>query len=257
MRRFEHDFQKVLLVAVVMLLGCSTANKRELSSEERARMLIQIANGALLEGDPVGALENLAAAEAIEPDLPELHHSKAIAYHSKGDSAVALNSVRRAVELKPDYSDANNTLGKILLDMGRSDEALSPLLKAAKDPLYRESHKPLTSLGIYHYRKGQDQKARDYFDQAIRAGKGNACIAHYYRGHLSLKQSRLIDAIFDYDQATRRACAGFAEAHLALGVAYARNKQFDLARRKFVEIQSQYPSTRYARQAVDELQGLP
>lgn len=253
-------FSRLLCLALLPLFAASCAtggSKRELSKPQHARALLQIANGAISEGDPTGALEMLLKAEAEDPSLPEIPHSKGIAFLMKGDANTALSEVRRALAMKPDYPEASTTLGKLLMDSGRTAEAIPHLQKAANNPVFRESYKPLTSLGIIYYRRGEYAKSRLHLDRAIANAQGAACIAFYYRGHIELRESRLNQAIHDYDQASRKFCAGFAEAHLALGIAYEKSSRHELARKKFIEVQQQFPATQIAAQAVSRLQSLP
>jgi Tfp pilus assembly protein PilF len=220
-------------------------------------MLIEIANSAIIEGDAIGALENLMRAEKEDSELPELYHSKALAFFMKKDLQSAIAQARKAVELKPDYSDANNTLGKLLIDAGRPDQAIAPLELAAKDPLYREAYKPLTNLGILYYRRGTYDRAEQYLTKAINEVPSGACVAYYYRGHLRLRESRFREAQLDYDNAGKRVCAGFADARLALGIAYERGKQYEMARKTFVEVTNRFPNTQVAEQAMQHLRFLP
>jgi Tfp pilus assembly protein PilF len=257
-------FTELLAAGTLMVLfaACATSgnggsSKKDLSSTERAQLLVDIANGALNEGDATGALENLIRAEHEDSRLPELHHSKALAFFMKHDLQTATLEARKAVEIKPDYSDANNTLGKLLMDQGKADEAIAPLSRAANDPLYRDGFKPLTNLGILHYRRGEYARANEYFSRAIVGYTGTACVAYYYRGHIRLHEGHFREALNDYDAAGRKACAGFADAHLAMGIAYERSKQYDLARKKYLEIQSRFPNTKVADQAVSHLRFLP
>jgi Tfp pilus assembly protein PilF len=46
------------------------------------------------------------------------------AYHRQGESAAAIEHLREAVRLDPDYSAAWKTLGRCLNDTGQRDEAL-------------------------------------------------------------------------------------------------------------------------------------
>lgn len=231
--------------------------RKELTHTERARMMIEIANSALVEGDAIGALENLLNAEKEDSKLPELYHSKALAYYLKHDVQTAIAQARKAVELKPDYSDANNTLGKLLIDAGQSEMAIEPLTNASRDPIYRDVHKPLTNLGIIYYRRGSYDLAEKSFSRAIQESPDRACVAYYYRGHLKLRESRFSDAQGDYDNAGKRSCTGFADARLALGIAYERSKQYELARKTFVEVSNRFPNTKVAEQAMKHLRFLP
>ena len=241
----------------LLLSGCATTSGKKLSSEEKARLFVEIGNGALSEGDPTGALQSFAQAEAEDDRLPELHHSKALAYYGKQDMQAAMISAKHAIELRPLYADANNTLGKLLMEQGKTEDAISRLLVAARDPLYRESYKAWTNLGILEYRRQNMDRARHYFDQAIVGAPLLACIAFYYRGNIYLKQSRTTDAIHDYVSASQKACTSFGQAHLALSMAYEQNKQFQLARKTLLDIQERYPHTQLAEKAVQQLKRLP
>jgi Tfp pilus assembly protein PilF len=244
---------------VVVWTGCATQapHHKELSKTERARMLVEVGNGALVEGDPTGALQNLARAEQEDASLPELHHSKALAYYAKRDLSAAISSAQKAVELKSNYSDANNTLGKLLLDAGRYEEALKPLQVAAGDALYREAYKAWTNLGIIKYRRGEYSGSENLMSRAIQEAPSQACVAYYYRGHLKLMEKHLDEAIQDYNRATQKLCASFGEAHIALGLAYQKNRQYELARKTFLEIQKRYPNTKLAERALDQLKFIP
>lgn len=254
--------QWMLIVSALLyssfLLGCSSGEKRkELTKTERARLLVEVANGAIAENDPTGALQSLARAEQEDDSLPELYHSRALAYHQKKDMPQALVAAQKAVKLKSDYSEANNTLGKLLMDVGKVEDAQVYLKRAASDALFRESYKAWTNLGILKYRAGDYLESEVFLKRAIQDSPVLSCIAHYYQGHIEMKNARLSEAIKEYDQATRKSCANFADAHLALGIAYQKNKQYDRARKAFVEIQQRYPNTDLASQALDHLKYLP
>lgn len=248
----------ILLSVTLNLSGCaSLSNSPKASKKEQARLYVEVANASIIDHDPTGALENLFKAEELDSSLPELHHSKALAYLQRNDLDIAIEEAKKAVELMPNYSDANNTLGKLYIDASLYKEASEPLLKAAKDPLYREAYKAYTNLGILNYRQNEFSKSLYFLEKAISTSPANACIAYYYRGHLNLREAKFNEAIRDYELATQKFCAGFADAHLALGITYEKNKKFDQARKKFLEIQERYPSTKVAEQAMMHLRYLP
>jgi type IV pilus assembly protein PilF len=249
-------------ILLLVLAGCATEqteteSKREYTQTEKARFLIQIANGALIEGDSVGALQQLAKAELQDDQLPELHHTRALAYFTRHDLDQALISARKAVQLKPNYSDANNTLGRLLIEVGKYDEAQAPLKVAAGDPLYRESFKAWTNLGMMSYRVADYEQSGAYFNKAVLDSPNQACIAYYYLGHLDLRKKKLNEAIENYSKATKKFCAFLGDAHFALGLAYEQGKQFEMARKTFLEIQKRYPHTKLAEQAIEQLKYLP
>lgn len=247
----------VSVALTVTLSGCATTGAKHISSEEKATLYVNAANGALADGQPVTALQDLVEAEKIAPKLPDIYHMRALVYVAKGEPAQAIKAAKKAVELNPKYAAANTTLGKLLMDNGQSEEAIKYLKAAAADDLYPESFKPLTSLGILYYRRMDLTHATEYLDKAVAADPHGACLAYYYRGHIHLHQGEFRQAINDYNQATRRFCASFAEAHLALGIAYERDKQYDAARKKFLEIRDHFSTTSVAEQAISHLKYLP
>ena len=220
-------------------------------------MLMEIANGSIAEGDGATALQYLSQAEQLEPNMPELHHSKALAFHLRNYPDLAIESARKSVQIYPRYMEANNTLGKLLLDAGKYSEAEAPLLVAANEPLNHDAYKSLTNLGILYYRTGEEDKALKSLDRAIVEAPMQACVAHYYRGHLSLKRALFQDAVQHYEKATQKFCVSFTDAHIALGIAFERNGQYNQARKKFLEIRQNFPNTKIAEQATERLKHLP
>ncbi len=246
-----------LLALAASACSSSPAGKRELSSEERARLHVEIANTAFHENDLPVAFEHLKKAEQENADVPEIYHTRALLYGRRKEFDLAVKEARQALKLKSDYPDASNTLGKLLIDLGKLNEAKAPLEKAARDPLYREAYKPMTNLGILFYRQGEYAKAKQYLDEAIQTAPQRSCVAYYYRGHVSLRSTRFQDAIRDYDTATKRFCTSFADAHLALGIAFEHSRQYDRARKKYLEVQERFPNTPVSEQALSKLRSLP
>jgi Tfp pilus assembly protein PilF len=248
------------LASLSLLVSCATLDSpkpTKLTSAQKAEIMVQAAFAAVQEGDPTGALQALVQAEELSPKSPNVHHVKAIAYFTKKLMPQAIASAKRAVELDPKFSDGHNTLGRILLETGDSKGAEAALLKSANDPLYRDAFKSRINLGILNYNLGKFPSARTYFDSAIQESPTGACIAYYYRGNLLIKQNRVNEAIKDYDQATKKLCTHFTDAHLALGIAYQRNGQNDKAKRKFLSISELFPDTPAADQAMNLLKDIP
>lgn len=245
------------LLIAAGLAACATNSAERLSDHDRALTLIQAADGALVEKDPTGALQYLKEAERYDPDIAELYHSQALAYYQKNDLESAIISARKALGLKPDYSDANNTLGRYLLEKGSLKEAETYLIRAASDPLYRDSFRPLTNLGILYYRKDDMKNAERFLNRAIATNSDFSCIAYYYRGHIRIKEGRVREAIDDYEKSVKKLCGGYGDAHYALGVAFEKNRQYDKARKKFIEIQERYPGSDLSKKASDHLRYIP
>lgn len=239
------------------LSGCTSAPKSNLSAKEKSLMLIQVAAGAINEGDPTGALTVLFEAEELGNHSPELHHLKSLAFFFKKDLVTALKEARIAVKLNPNFAEANNTLGKLLLDLGNYSEAEKYLKNAAENPLYRDAYRAQTNLGMLHYKKGEFATAEKFFNDAIDSNPTLACVSYYYRGQIKINDAKFESALRDFDRATEKYCGSFEEAHFAIGMAYSKSKQFAKARKKFVEIRTLFPDTPTAEKAMEQLRFLP
>ena len=218
---------------------------------------MQVADGAVQEGDPTGGLRFLQEAESYDASLPELHHVRALALIQKHEYAAAILSAEKAIRIKPDFAEANNTLGRLLMETGRTNEAIAFLQRAATNLVFRESYKADINLGILYYRTGQDPLARKYLDHAILIAPMQSCVAYYYKGHLDLRASKMADAISNYEKATLKFCGKFADAHLALGTALVRDRQYERARKKLLDVYKIFPESAVAKQAMEQMRRLP
>lgn len=227
------------------------------SPRERAQLLIEAANGSLLENDPIGSLQFLERAEKLDPKYAPIYHAKALAFSVRKDFPAALTEMKKAVDLDPENPFALNTYGKFLLDAGRLDEAEAPLSKAGANPVFREAYKANSNLGILYYRKSDFDRSEKSFQKAINDDAANSCIAYYYLGHIAVRRNQLPDAEKFYERATQKQCAAFADAHLALGMMYERRKKTEEARKKYLELKQNFPDSKASESAMERLKHLP
>lgn len=245
----------IVLTLFILMAGCAT-NKKTANNKtphDRVVALIEAAQAALIEKDPIGALQFLKSAEEAEPGFAPIYHTRAMAFHMRKDFTKAIEEMKKCVELDPSNSYSNNSLGKMLMDAGKGAEAEKYLLKAAQDPTFRESFKAKTSLGILHYRLGNLAQADVYLEKATDDDPVNSCIAYYYRGHIALKKDKLKTAQDFYARASKKFCAGFPDAHYALGLVFEKSRQVDAARKKYLEIKQNFPESAQSEQAMERL----
>jgi protein O-GlcNAc transferase len=92
---------------------------------------------------------------------------EALRHHHAGDLSQAEIVYRKALALKPDYAEANNNLGIVLMLLGRSDEAIAAFQAAVQaNPNYAGS---LSNLGNLLKDSGRLDEALNCFDRAIAA----------------------------------------------------------------------------------------
>ncbi len=252
------------LTVSVQISGCalfikSTENtKKELSKEERSQLYFDMASASFQDGDMPGCLQYATEADKLKPNWSELYHLKALALYERKRIPEATEAAKKSVELNPKYMDATNTLGKMLLDNGRPEEGEKYLKIAADDLLYRDAYRPATSLGLYYFRQNKLAIARDYFSKAIDSAPAQSCVAQFYLGKISATEHKNPESIHYFKQASAsRFCTNIKEAHLELGMAFERDKQFDAARKKYLDVAKLFPNTDLSKQAIDRLRYLP
>lgn len=220
-------------------------------------MYLEIAASDLNEGDPTSALLNLKQAEELSPKSPEVHYLYALTYYRKNEMELATSSAQKAVQLAPTFSAAKNTLGKLLLDQGKLNEAEKYLKEAAQDLTFREAFIAKTNLGYLYYKKLNHTEAERWYTKAIFEAGDAACMASYYRGQVYLESNQLDKAKGDFTRASKKGCAQFSDAHLAVGKTFLRMKKYDQARAKLLEVQQLFPNSDAADRANDYLREIP
>jgi Tfp pilus assembly protein PilF len=252
MNRISWVFALVFLVS-----ACATGSKSP-SQTDRAGLYLNLAIASVNEGDLVTALNSLEQAEGMDPKNASVHLVRSLVFYMKKDLPRAEVSALKAYELNPKSSENVNNYGKILLDLGKSEEAAPLLRKAADDPKYGEAYKAKMSLGVLYYRQGDLKESEKYLVKAIEESPARACTAYYYRGQILQKRKEFDKALRDYDRATRDFCTPFAgEAHMAIAKVYIGAKDYNKARRKLLEVQKLYPEGPFSEQALEQLRYLP
>ena len=129
------------------------------------------------------AIPVLTEAFMREPDSVEILYTRALAYEQLDDITGAENDLRQILELKPNDPDALNALGYTLADRtDRHEEALSLIESAlAQKP---ESAAILDSMGWVLLKLGRLDEAEPYFAKAWEMSQDHEIAAHY--GELTL-----------------------------------------------------------------------
>jgi Flp pilus assembly protein TadD len=125
-------------------------------------------------GRPVEARAALERALEKKPDYAEAANTLGALLAQGDDLEAAIPRFRAALEVKPDFPDALNNLGYALYQMGDDREARDLYQKAlALQPDFPEAH---NNLGIFFGQQGDLERAESSFRKAVevRAGYGQA-----------------------------------------------------------------------------------
>lgn len=90
--------------------------------------LVGLIHAAMLQYEP--AVESLRRAIELKPDVPDAHHFLGNTLLQKGDTTEALDYFKRAIELRPDYLEAHNKLCEALERSNRLEELEQALARA-------------------------------------------------------------------------------------------------------------------------------
>ncbi len=234
-----------LLPLLTLLVGCGgglLGNSAE--SEQRSISEYDLGRDAWLRrGDAREGLAHTLKALELDRHNADAQHLAALIYldlceRSAGDCRLGQAEIhaRAALNERADYREARNTLGVVLVNAGRPQEAIAVLLPLTQDILYTtpenawanlgwaqlESGKvdeaigslersvaaqPRFCVGFYrlglaHERKSQPEAALDAFSQALEADSrcGALQAAYGARGRVALKLGRLEPARADLER---------------------------------------------------------
>jgi len=134
---------------------------------EQAWQLLQQAYKSQMEGDYDRAVELYKNSLELHPTA-EAHTFLGWTYHYQGKIEDAIAECKRAIEVDPDFGNPYNDIGSYLIALGRHDEAIPWLERAIAAPRYDPHHYPYFNLGRAYYAKGMINRAREYFQEALR-----------------------------------------------------------------------------------------
>ena len=124
------------------------------------------------------------------PSIPEIHYNLAFVYTQKKDWPNAEASYQKALELKPDYSDAMLALTRMYQDSGQQQKAVEFMSKAAASG----DAKMLFNLGIMYLNSGKAEEAIQALQKAEAVDPTNAEI-QYHLGTLMVGQNKIPESV--------------------------------------------------------------
>jgi len=162
-------------------------------------------------------------------DSAELQVVLGQAHAHQGDYPAAIESLNRALQLKPNVAEANTTLGIIYLKQGRLPEAREALRTelAAHPDDFRARQTLATVLDL----EGNLDEALVILRPLVR-GRPDFADSRYLLGKVLLAKGAAAEAVEELQAAVRLA-PDDANAHYQLGQAYQKLGQPDLAEQQF------------------------
>ena len=170
-------------------------------------------------GNHAGAIAKFEEAATLIPNCFDCHYNIGFAHLQMKDAAKAEAAFLRAIELKPDYAPALNTLATLYNSQKRFDEASAMSERAAAaaggssggvDAIYNQ--------GIILWNGGSTKEARAKFEEAIRANAEYAP-AHFQLGMAQLNEGQIPEAVASFETYLKLAPQGEFAAQASAMVA--------------------------------------
>lgn len=123
---------------------------------------------ALRQNDLDRARRHISRALEIDDSSPEANNAMALYYRAEGDNKREEEHYRKAIRARGDYSQARNNYASLLYKLGRYDDAIEQLEKAAEDTTYDQRSLVFLNLGRCYARVGQPEKASSVLQRSLR-----------------------------------------------------------------------------------------
>lgn len=237
----------LLLLTVISLSGCVPT----LADNNKAAYHFQMGESHLRENNITAALIELTEAEKITPDDPNLLSFLGVVYYRKGKYEIAEQKYLKALQLKPQFSDARNFLAVNYMEMKRWDDAIAQLRLVSDDLFYQNQESAQINLGLAYLGKEDNQKALEVLRNAVAAYPRNpqARVA-LGRTYFAMDKNEL--AIDEFKKASELS-KGYINPYYYIGLAYLKVNNKDAARDAFREVVRLSPDSVVGRQAKEHL----
>ena len=189
------------------------------------------------------ARASFRSALEVKPDYADAYNSLGNTYYKAMELDRAIDCFHKALEIKPDFGVVHTNLGVALLDLGRLEEAEASLRRALEvGPIFAETY---SSLGITLQDLGRLAEAEASFRNSLKV-RPDYAEAHNNLGNTLNLQGRLEEAADCYRMALELK-PDYAEAYNNLGCALkdlGRLDEAEVSYRQALEIWPDYDSAR-------------
>lgn len=241
--------QNFLILTLVFSFSCAHVDRTR-----TAELHLQIGTGHLMKSRYPDAIRELRIAEEMDPDNAIVQNHLAIALYARQQLADAEKHLLRALDIKPDYSEARNNLGRLLIDAKKYDRAIDELKTVISDLTYNQPERAHTNLALAYLRMKNYKLAQKSAEAALNLSRSD-CIAKGLLGQIFYYQKQYALAATNLDTAVEL-CKNLDEAHYFGALSYLSMGEREKARARMKELISLYPESHFSDKARIELKNL-
>lgn len=141
---------------------------KKFNPEKAARLNVELGLAYLDSNQASRGKLKLQRALELAPSLPDVHAAFGRYYESIGELEEAENSYLKAIKINKNWAVSQNLYGAFLCRQGKYSQANRAFHKALEDKTYPESASILENAGLCELAAGNQLKAKDYFERAVR-----------------------------------------------------------------------------------------
>lgn len=176
------------------LRGDPVTESDETPQRKRARIRMELAVNYFAEGRTEIALDEIKQALAVDPQYAAAYNLRGLILLRLNEPRAAEDSFRRALSLTPRDGDTHHNLGWLLCQRARYSEAQQSFQQALASPGYAGQAKTLMTQGLCQARAGQVAEAERSLARSYELDAGNPVTGYnlarllYQRGELARAQ---------------------------------------------------------------------
>lgn len=159
---------RILIITIlsIFLFSCASAEKKK-EVYKIADSNVRLGIGYLKQGRVEDALQKLQKAIDVAPDYPEAQSSIALIYQQLGEYEKSREHYEKALDLQPESGVIHNNFATLLCRSGKPLEAEKHFLLAIKSRGYPTPAQALENLGSCMMQIPDLDKAEKYLRQAL------------------------------------------------------------------------------------------
>lgn len=141
--------------------------------QRRARIRLQLAVGYYQQRQLDVALDEVKQALSVDPNFVDAYSVRALIYMEMGEVRLADDSFQHALRLSPNNPDFANNYGWFLCQNNREKESIAYFESALKNRTYQSPAKALFNAGVCSLKLKDTVAAERYFSQSFQFDTSN------------------------------------------------------------------------------------